>query len=434
MKPNSDSQTTAPIHLTFWQKLGGSSLSISLLLHLVLLVMGVIWVFQIIPTEEKPDRIFSPRPGGSSSPVADSQPKKHPILAPQPLSRITVNAPSAITLPEPEMIANLSTRTALVSHNPSLGKGGPGSGDGKGNGVGKWLGDGTATQMSDGIGTKNPFGGVETDTKALVGTFYDLKQTRAGKPNEISVEDVVSVLNDFVNHGWHESLFSRYFKASQTLYQSKLYIPSMPAAAAPAAFSCAEKVQPSRWAVVYRGMITPPHSGKFRFVGYGDDVLVVRFNGKNVFDHGYYSGTSKVMILGQVAAMQSEHTDLKLKKSLGRNYPMPLPLKTYHYDSMQAINSALGGMAIGPYFEAEAGKSYPVDILLSELPGGVFGAVLMIEEAGVTYQKTPSGEPILPLFRLDHTLPAPDKTENLPPYDPNGPSWKVVSERGKAEF
>jgi hypothetical protein len=288
--------------------------------------------------------------------------------------------------------------------------------------------------MSDGIGTKNPFGAAETDTKALVGTFYDLKQTRAGKLNEISVDGVVSVLNDFVNHGWHESHFNSYFKAPQTLYQSKLCIPSMPATGAPAAFSCAEQVQPSRWAVVYRGVITPPHSGKFRLVGYADDVLVVRFNGKNVFDHGFYSGTTPVQILSQAAAMKNEAKTPEIKKLLGRDYPMPLPLQTYNYDSMQTINGMIGGMAIGPYFQAEAGKSYPVDILLSELPGGVFGAVLMIEEVGVTYQKTPNGEPILPLFRFDRTVPAADNSNSLPPYDPNGPSWKVIAEQGKVEF
>jgi hypothetical protein len=55
MNPNNNLESSS--HLvpptqkrSVWQKLGGGSLSISLFLHVILLLIGVIWVFQIIPT------------------------------------------------------------------------------------------------------------------------------------------------------------------------------------------------------------------------------------------------------------------------------------------------------------------------------------------------------------------------------------------------
>ncbi|RYD41620.1 MAG: hypothetical protein EOP85_12405, partial [Verrucomicrobiaceae bacterium] len=264
--------------------------------------------------------------------------------------------------------------------------------------------------------------------------FYDLKQTRSGEPTGLSVDDVVTILNDFSNRGWRESTFNKYFKAPQPLYQTKLYIPVMGADGAPAAFNCADKVKPSQWAIVYRGMVTPPKTGKYRFVGSGDDILVVRFNNKNVFDHGYYSGTTEVRIHRSVAAMKGEEDNPEVKKMLRRNYPMDQPLKTYQYDTTENYNRTVGGIGVGPVFQAQAGKSYPIDILLSELPGGLFCACLLIEEVGAKYQTTSDGTPILPLFRFDNSVPPPATTDNAPPYDPNGPVWKVVPGRSKSEI
>jgi hypothetical protein len=345
-----------------------------------------------------------------------------------------VNFVSNIVLPEPETITQITSLGSINSGALSKGLGDTGNSGGKGDGNGPSFGSGMEPSMSDGNGSKNPFGGLIHDSTALVGTFYDFKQTRTGKPTNLDASGVVAVINDFVNHGWRESAFNKYFRASNTLYQSKLYIPAMNAEAAPAAFSCADQVQPSRWAVVYRGRVTPPHSGKYRFVGHADDILVIRFNGKNVFDHGYFSGTTPVMIYSNMDFMKGAREDLGLKKLLRRDYPMEQPLKAYTYDSTSTINGSLGGLGIGPIFEATEGTSCPIEILLSELPGGVFSASLLIEEIGVNYDKAPGGSPILPLFRFDRSTPAAATPGSSPPYDPNGPVWKVVGEHTKLDL
>ncbi len=120
----------------------------------------------------------------------------------------------------------------------------------------------------------------------------------------------------------------------------------MSAGRAPAAFQCGPEVKPSNWLVVYRGVVTPPKSGTYRFVGAD--------------------------------------------------------------------------------FQAVAGTSYPIEILISESGGNLFCASLLIEEKGETYPKASGGSPILPLFRLDDSVPPPSDADNSPPYDPAGPVWKLV--------
>ena len=426
----------SPQGRSIWKKLGGGSLSVSLFLHLILLLVGVIWVFQVIPAA--PDKLvdFMPRSGGGGSPATDQQQKKHQVRMAQPsLSRVAaVGSVSNFVLPEPEELTQMTSLGSMSGGSLSKGLGGAGNGGGRGDGKGPGFGSGMAPGLSDGNGSKNPFGGLTRDVKALVGTFYDLKQTRSGKPTDLDATGVAAAINDFVTQGWRDSTFNKYFKAPNTLYQSKLLIPAMSADGAPAAFNCADQVQPSRWAIVYRGLITPPRTGKYRFVGHADDILVIRFNGKNVFDHGYFSGTTPVIIYSNMDVMKGQREDATIKKQLRRNYPMEQPLKTYTYESTSTINGSLGGLGVGPVFEAVAGKSYPIDILLSELPGGVFSASLLIEEIGANYEKASTGSPILPLFRFDRSTPAAATPGSSPPYDPNGPVWQVLGEGGNIEF
>lgn len=420
---------------TIWQKIGAGSLTISIIFHTFLLIIGIIWVLQVIPPPEKKID-FMPPSGGGGAESSESKAKQHRVQMMQPnMARVAaVGASSNFTLPEPDEISQMTNMGALTSGGLSGGLGGKGSGGGKGDGNGPGFGSGMAPGMSNGTGGKNPFGALAADRHSLVGTFYDLKQTRSEQPTHLKPQDVVPLINDFVNRGWKESFFNKYFKAPQALYQTRLYIPAMKADGAPAAFNCADRVQPSRWAIVYRGVITPPKSGKFRFVGSGDDILVVRFNSKNVFDHGYYSGTTAVRPYRNLAVLKGEKDDTVVEKQLRRNYPMDLPLKTYKYSTTKNYNGSIGGLGVGPVFEVQVGKNYPIDILISEIPGGLFGAVLMIEEIGEKYEVTSDGSPILPLFRMDSGLPAPTKADNAPPYASDGPVWKVVNERGKAEI
>jgi hypothetical protein len=113
-----------------------------------------------------------------------------------------------------------------------------------------------------------------------------------------------------------------------------------------------------------------------------------------------------------------------------KDWIMPEPVEIRRQGSARLIKD-LGGLGVGREFEARAGVDYPIEILISEIPGGLFAAYLLIEEVGATYQKDRNGAPILPVFRLDAHPPAQGEG---PPYDPNGPVWQLVPNRQKANF
>jgi len=418
MKPNHDS---APSNRSFWQKLGGGSLSISLILHVVLLAIGVIWVFQVVTPVEKNVQ-FTPSSGGEST--AAEMPVKQRVQMAQPnLSRIVAVGAAGIPLPEPEQLTRM---TSLGGLSPGTLVSGQGGGDRKGNGDGLGLGIGD--------GTKNPFGMIEPNKDALVGTFYDLKQTSDREPTNITDDEMRIELKDIVRRGFKEKVFEKYFKAPRTLYQTKLHIPIMPADAAPAAFECEKEVQPRRWIVVYRGAVQAPRTGKFRFVGAGDDMLVVRFNNRAVFDYGYTLSSTGTHMNGRGDDLNGKQANPDLAKEIRKLSPMRVPITFYQYAQTPNTNQNISGFAVGPEFDAKAGQTYPIEILIGEIPGGYFSVSLLIEEIGVNYQKDPGGAPILPLFRVDPSLPNPDLKDEAPPFDPNGPVWKAVEGGSKADI
>jgi hypothetical protein len=343
------------------------------------------------------------------APASSAKQQKQSAMMKNVSSRISAKGVSSnFTLPDPESSSNMS---ALGSLGGSMGgMGGSGGGIGAGKGPGGGLGAGG---MGVPGGTGNPFGMMKPNNSALVGTFYDIKQTPDRKPTNISIADMRPVVREFTAGGWKDKALSKYYQAQNKVYQNKIYIPLMRADLAPAAFNCEKEVEPSRWIVVYRGTVTPPKTGRYRFVGGADDILVVRFGNKMVLDHGWSNGVP---------------TD-------DRNYPMENPKVMYQYSTTPNYNKSIKGLAVGPTFSARAGTPYPIEILISEVPGGNFCASLLIEETGEKYEKDPlEGAPILPLFRLDNTLPKVESGQDAPPFMANGPVWKLVEGNSKPEF
>lgn len=425
-EPNSPAVPALPKR-SFWQKLGGGSLSISLVLHGILLAIGVVWVFQIIPAGPGKVVDFMPKSGGGGSPAAESKEQLRRVQMVQPaLAKVSaLDAISNLVLPEPEATSQMN---ALGAIGGALSKGMGGLG------IGLEIGGGFTSGLSDGKGTKNPFGMASVDRNALVGTFYDLKQTSDRKPTEMTDDEMRTELRDIVRRGFKEKVFEKYFKAPRTLYQNKLHIPIMPADAAPAAFECEKEVQPKRWIVAYRGAVKAPKSGRFRFVGASDDLLVVRFNNRPVFDYGYTIAGTGTHGSGRSDEMEGTKKNAELAKDIRKLTPMQVPISFYKYTQTPKYNRDIGGMAIGPEFEVKEGETYPIEIMIGEIPGGFFSVSLLIEEIGANYQKDPGGSPILPLFRLDNSQPSPDLKGEAPPFDPNGPVWKSVPSSAPADI
>jgi hypothetical protein len=168
--------------------------------------------------------------------------------------------------------------------------------------------------------------------------------TLAGPENQANQAYRAAIVK-YIN-SWPEQLPGDFYQADKPLNIWQLFIPTMRADEAPAAFKVQQYVKPRRWIIVYRGSFVSPASGTYRFIGLCDDILVVNFKGKNVLD-------------GSLA-------------QLTRN---EIPRE----EAAQYGNSRLYA---GSWFQLEAGQSYPLRILIGEQPGGVFYAFLMIQKKG----------------------------------------------------
>jgi hypothetical protein len=297
--------------------------------------------------------------------------------------RISVDAPdSAVSLPD--LPTNTDSGISSPSLSNSLGSAGEGAG-----------------------GLKGPlmplFGFKETQTGGtLVGRLYDFKQFRSQKPNPDlaklgPAKLAITEVSDFVKGGWSVSSLYKFFQAPTVLYATQIFVPIMPAAEAPKAYGVENEVQPKAWMAHYKGKVSPPVTGAFRFVGAGDDLMAVRINGRLVLDCG-----------------GAKASDFKSNQS-------PYP---YDYAKNTWIQTNRGGFTVGNRMELQAGQFYDIDIIFSEGPGGLFCAMLLFQQEGVNYEKDAKGNPILPIFRVADSRTEPADT--APKFMPNGPIWRAL--------
>lgn len=232
---------------------------------------------------------------------------------------------------------------------------------------------------------------------ALVGKFYDLKQLKNGTPSKLDEQNgYPGELSKFVNSGWNAANLEKYFVGPNPLYTTQIFIPKMNADQGPLAFGLGGRVQPKMWAVHYKGNVVPTESGTFRVVGFADDIMIVRFNGRVVLDCG--------------STNPSGHGPQSFYATAG----VQLDPKMGWYK----------GLGRGEPFQVTGGESYPMEVLIGEWPGGDFKAWLMIEKDGVQYEKDAKNNPILPIFKLSDSTVAHPASE-APAFAKTGPVWKA---------
>jgi hypothetical protein len=245
---------------------------------------------------------------------------------------------------------------------------------------------------SAGGGALTAFGFREAKSGTLIGTFYDLKQDKQRKPTDMDAGKYAHLVQDFVKNGWSTAKFGDYFTAPNKLYAKEIFVPSTLATEGPKAFGVEKDVQPKLWLVHYIGKVSPPESGTFNFVGGGDDVLYVRFNGKTVLDACYWNRGTSVLAKGE--AFYDYH------------WPHTAP-----------------PFVKGEPISVTAGQSYPIEVLIGEQPGGLLHFCLLLEQSGKKYTLDEYKNPILPVFRLENSEPKPGPKGAYPPFAPGGPVW-----------
>lgn len=372
-------------------------LTFSALIHLLLLIFGgsVVIVHHYVaeaedfqapsgvglaetPTHEPPEAPSTPSLFADPAPV-------QPSVSAAPLNQIiTSTVTTASFQAAVPTVANLSS-DALKSAI-------------------KTPGQGVAGKMSTpGLGmpggtSRNPFGMRKQETGALKGTFYDLKQTRSGRPTNITPQQYGETVLRFVEQGWRESILADYFRSSRPLYTTQVMIPNMSADEGPKAFDLQKKVKPSRWLIHYQGRVSPPRSGTYHFVGAGDDILMIRFNRKLVLERNW-----------------NAHSGWK-------------SVKDYDY----GFSGIPQGFAKGNAVQVRAGEWYDMEVLIGEQPGGLVFFCLLIEEEGESYERDARGNPILPVFRLaEGAMPKLEEGQTLPPHVADGPVWKAAADGEK---
>jgi len=377
--------------LIAYRKASGGSLLLSIGLHALIFLIGFVWVVHSFVEDRKIS--FG---GGDPGPKSDVQHKvqmkrKTNQTAPAPTKRITTTSNLAtVALPDmPDMPTNMGPSVAGAmgaggfGAAGGLGGGGGGGGGGKGGGIGR------------GVSTFSFFGLRSTTGEGMVGTFYDFKMNSDGKnrpDHKRDRGDFIQILQGFKSGSWRRP----HFESPEKLSTKFFFFPGIPDTDAGKAFQSPNSGA-GYWAAHYKGQFRPPASGKYRFVGWGDNVLAVKVNGDVVLDASDWG------------VYKEKREPIGAIKKLGKKSGNPV--------------------FAGKWIQLDSLRDSTIEVVLSD-EGGIFCAGLLIQKEGQTITKNANGIPELPLFIMAPLAPEEKRLlKDLPPASLNGPVFPGKSAR-----
>ena len=320
-----------------------SAVVLSILIHAALfLLAGMLVVFTVVHKEEKkfipPKAVERPKMKLRKPKVKVKKTSK-----PKPTTRIVtkVNRASMPDIQLPEM---------------------SGMSDGLAVGLGGF-------DMMPDFGEVTIFGGGQSIGNDFVGTFYDLKRDRSGRPTPMSWAKLLEDSKDFIRKGWKPSEFARYYPSPKKLYATTFAVPSMLSSLAPAAFG-EEDTLGYFWLVHYKGQLVHSEGLTFRFRGTSDDIMVVGVDGEVVLS----------------ACIKTGWVDFS------RDI-------TPHWQSDSADSRKHFGFEVGDWITLEPGVPLEMNVIIGEIPGGAFSAMLVVEVQGEEYANNIRGAPVFPIFK-----------------------------------
>jgi len=252
------------------------------------------------------------------------------------------------------------------------------------------------TSAADAFGKSTP------SESALMGIFYDLKQTKQKEKVSMDAPIYNQVMADFIMKGWDETVLNKFYRISKPFYTTQVYVPMTPQNQAARAFGVDDKVTGSYWIVHFKGQVIPPSGGRYRFVGYAHATIFVAINEKLVLN--------------------------------GCRFDINETVKNFPLHSVQSASDPQHGapagdwmLTVGPWIDLKADTPVDIDILFGNRVAPVLCAFLMVEKEGETYPTDPVTHfPVLPLFQVapyNGTL-LQDKTGT--PCAPNKSIWKSL--------
>ncbi|MEM7143940.1 MAG: PA14 domain-containing protein [Verrucomicrobiota bacterium] len=335
-----------------------SAVIVAVIVHVVIFV--ILGLIVLTVPKQQPPQIIAIHDNTVSDPVIDKkevvkQARKPSAAAAAKMKVVSADAVTDVTMPVTDAVVETFEPIGVSDFGVGMSFGGADFGDGFDRGGGSAFGFTT---------------GAKSD---LVGSFYDVKQDRRGDPRENP--SVIDEVRKFIDSGLSPDVLEEYFKAPSKLFATHLIVPVILAEEAPKVYGVDDKVDPGQWFIHYSGQISPHRTGSYRFVGKGDDILVVLVNGKVVLD-------------GSIA---------------GQN---PTTWQTTEPEWQHPSPQWDGNLAYGDWVPLTAGKNYQIDIIFAEAPGGHLSGFLLTERRGGKYETATDGRPILPPFAV---APIPDK-------------------------
>ena len=373
-----------------WKKLTERRfLFISVIVHVLIGIIAMIFVVQSIVAKRKLTFTSAPPSPNKSQRALEHKvtmaKKQNTMSAPAQAKRITTTGLSKVSLPD---MPAISTSTDFNA-GKMAGMGGTGVGLGFKGGLAT-----TGGKASLG-GPISFFGMRGKNDNVLTAKFYDLKQTRDKKPAKLLTNnDFVDLVKKFVTvDGWSSFALTKYYCAPAPLFSPRLYVPVDQSEEAPKAFGVEKEVAPYFWLVHYKGRFRALKKGTFRFVGMGDNALVVRLDRKNV------------LACGGVDPAANSNPPERLGSAC-----------------------AVGGgwsLEAGQWFNVNQGQTFNIEMLTGDAGGGQFSAFLFYEEKGATYPRRPDGSAfVYPILEFDGSpMPAINKP------NPFNPPFPATSER-----
>jgi len=302
---------------------------VSLALHvLAVVIFGTIKFVSVLREKEQVFEAVTIEPPLQKEPesTVNIQQRNQSTPPPRP-PVIVVNNPSELDIPALDININVDSSSVY-------GRGGGGFGGGLA-GVREMAVD---FKLTD-------FGYTGKTEGTLEATLFDMKRNRSGKAISVNRQGEI---REFTDSNWALSnLTKKFYTAKNKLYSSFWMIPHGPADRAPAAFGVEGDIQPSGIGALYQGTYTPRKNMKMRFVGFADDVLVVRLNGKIVLNGSLNAG----------------YADVPYNRD-GPSIPGMGPTNT------------------GEWLDLKAGETYDLEILIAEIPGGFFYVWLLYQIEG----------------------------------------------------
>lgn len=214
-------------------------------------------------------------------------------------------------------------------------------------------------------------------------------------------------------------------------------------------FDCRNAVEDAAgWIAVYSGYVVAPFTGKFRFLGYCDDMMVVRFNRQIVIDYGNRSLTSGLpllpdhgMVLHSLDTGERVDSGTDTLYNILTNNPATKeekrmlnesPLYSRNNVSVTPVSPFGSNLIASPELNIQKGQVIPIDILIGELHQDAFNMLLLIER--LDSNGKPFDDSLQHFFLFRTTSDKPGKVEDpenkLYLANPDAPIWKVVDSRG----